>query len=193
MCCQNMVHSRIAERIASLGPTITLNTLVGTLVIGIGTLSGWLLCNVLIYFSFLSAILGRNLQVASESGGALTHKNVKNLVEKWPSSFLYHQTGCCGHSLPCISQSLFAFPINDSNILFQHCFSFILFFLGVEELETICQFGCLSLVTYYVIFMTFFPACLSLFLEVSHVHVCLHYKKPTVWFWGVVLETTQEW
>jgi len=34
------------------------------------------------------------------------------------------------------------------------------------ELETICQFGCLSLVTHYVIFMTFFPACLSLFLEV---------------------------
>lgn len=69
------VPSRIAESIASLGPTVTLNTLVGTLVIGIGTLS------------------------------------------------------------------------------------------GVMELETICQFGCLSLVTHYVIFMTFFPACLSLFLE----------------------------
>ena len=32
--------SRIAESIASLGPAVTLNTLVGTLVIGIGTLSG---------------------------------------------------------------------------------------------------------------------------------------------------------
>lgn len=71
----DVVHSRIAESIASLGPTLTLNTLVGALVIGTGTLS------------------------------------------------------------------------------------------GVAELETICQFGCLSLVTHYVIFMTFFPACLSLFLE----------------------------
>ncbi|XP_067016707.1 3-hydroxy-3-methylglutaryl-coenzyme A reductase-like [Acropora muricata] len=69
------VHVRIAEAIAHQGPIITLNTLVGALVIGVGTLS------------------------------------------------------------------------------------------GVEELETICQFGCLSLVTYYVIFMTFLPACLSLFLE----------------------------
>ena len=34
------MHSRIAESIASHGPTITLNTLVGGLVIGIGTLSG---------------------------------------------------------------------------------------------------------------------------------------------------------
>ncbi|XP_068750838.1 3-hydroxy-3-methylglutaryl-coenzyme A reductase-like [Montipora capricornis] len=73
----NAVHARIAESIAGQGPTITLNTLVGALVIGVGTLS------------------------------------------------------------------------------------------GVEELETICQFGCLSLITHYVIFMTFLPACLSLFLELS--------------------------
>lgn len=69
------VPGRIAESICYLGPTVTLNTLVGTLVIGIGTLS------------------------------------------------------------------------------------------GVTELETICQFGCLSLITHYMLFMTFFPACLSLFLE----------------------------
>ncbi|PFX34975.1 3-hydroxy-3-methylglutaryl-coenzyme A reductase-like isoform X1 [Stylophora pistillata] len=69
------VPGRIAESICYLGPTVTLNTLVGTLVIGIGTLS------------------------------------------------------------------------------------------DVTELETICQFGCLSLITHYVLFMTFFPACLSLFLE----------------------------
>ena len=50
--------------------------------------------------------------------------------------------------------------------LSQFFVSFI-FFVGVAELETICQFGCLSLVTHYVIFMTFFPACLSLFLEVG--------------------------
>ena len=44
-------------------------------------------------------------------------------------------------------------------------FSFF-FLAGVTELETICQFGCLSLITHYMLFMTFFPACLSLFLEV---------------------------
>lgn len=53
-----------------------------------------------------------------------------------------------------------------------------LFFLGVEELETICQFGCLSLITHYVIFMTFFPACLSLFLEVSYLLRCIEGMKP---------------
>lgn len=53
--------------------------------------------------------------------------------------------------------------------LSQFFVSFI-FFVGVAELETICQFGCLSLVTHYVIFMTFFPACLSLFLEVGFLH-----------------------
>lgn len=58
-----------------------------------------------------------------------------------------------------------------SNV-FHHSFFLVVvtdcfFSPGVMELETICQFGCLSLVTHYVIFMTFFPACLSLFLEVS--------------------------
>lgn len=43
LCCavfQDAVHVRIAESIAYQGPIITLNTLVGALVIGVGTLSG---------------------------------------------------------------------------------------------------------------------------------------------------------
>lgn len=37
---------------------------------------------------------------------------------------------------------------------------------GIQELETASYFGCLALFTHYVIFMTFLPASLSLFLEV---------------------------
>lgn len=65
----------------------------------------------------------------------------------------------------CLSL-LFETEIQDIKIA-SFFFSVYVFVIGVEELETICQFGCLSLVTYYVIFMTFLPACLSLFLEVS--------------------------
>jgi len=54
---------------------------------------------------------------------------------------------------------------------FGGCYIFVVSSAGVMEMETICQFGCLSLVTHYVIFMTFFPACLSLFLEVSVVFI----------------------
>lgn len=50
--------SRIAESIASLGPMVTLNTLVGTLVIGTGTLSGlyiltWIVLSLLLLIVFL--------------------------------------------------------------------------------------------------------------------------------------------
>uniref|UniRef100_A0A0B7B8J6 3-hydroxy-3-methylglutaryl coenzyme A reductase n=1 Tax=Arion vulgaris TaxID=1028688 RepID=A0A0B7B8J6_9EUPU len=38
---------------------------------------------------------------------------------------------------------------------------------GVKQLETMCCFGCLSVVANYLAFMTFYPACLSLILEVS--------------------------
>lgn len=48
--------SRIAESIASLGPTVTLNTLVGTLVIGIGTLSGLYFPNEFKLFSLLKLV-----------------------------------------------------------------------------------------------------------------------------------------
>jgi len=38
---------------------------------------------------------------------------------------------------------------------------------GVRQLETMCCFGCLSVVANYLAFMTFYPACLTLVLEVS--------------------------
>ncbi|EDO37220.1 predicted protein [Nematostella vectensis] len=81
---------KIAQGVSTLGPSMTLNTLVGTLVIGVGTLS------------------------------------------------------------------------------------------GVEELETASNFGCLALLTHYLIFMTFLPACLSLFLE-----LCDRGKNAPQWLDGV--------
>lgn len=37
---------------------------------------------------------------------------------------------------------------------------------GVRQLEIMCCFGCLSVLANYFVFMTFFPACVSLVLEV---------------------------
>ncbi|XP_071541637.1 3-hydroxy-3-methylglutaryl-coenzyme A reductase isoform X2 [Panulirus ornatus] len=39
---------------------------------------------------------------------------------------------------------------------------------GVSRLEQMCAFACMSIVVNYVVFMTFFPACLSLVLELSN-------------------------
>ncbi|XP_064110644.1 3-hydroxy-3-methylglutaryl-coenzyme A reductase-like isoform X1 [Macrobrachium nipponense] len=39
---------------------------------------------------------------------------------------------------------------------------------GVSRLEQMCAFACLSIVVNYIVFMTFFPACLSLVLELSN-------------------------
>jgi len=38
---------------------------------------------------------------------------------------------------------------------------------GVKVLQTMCCFGCLSVVTNYLAFMTFYPACLALIFEVT--------------------------
>lgn len=38
--------------------------------------------------------------------------------------------------------------------------------LGVRRLEVLCGYGCMSAVVNYVVFMTFYPACLALVLEV---------------------------
>ncbi|XP_046662046.1 3-hydroxy-3-methylglutaryl-coenzyme A reductase isoform X2 [Homalodisca vitripennis] len=38
---------------------------------------------------------------------------------------------------------------------------------GVKRLEVLCCFACMSVVVNYVVFMTFYPACLSLILELS--------------------------
>ncbi|XP_068245701.1 3-hydroxy-3-methylglutaryl-coenzyme A reductase-like isoform X2 [Palaemon carinicauda] len=39
---------------------------------------------------------------------------------------------------------------------------------GVSRLEQMCAFACVSIVVNYIVFMTFFPACLSLVLELSN-------------------------
>ncbi|XP_061907732.1 3-hydroxy-3-methylglutaryl-coenzyme A reductase-like isoform X1 [Entelurus aequoreus] len=38
---------------------------------------------------------------------------------------------------------------------------------GVRQLEIMCYFGCMSVLANYFVFMTFFPACVSLVLELS--------------------------
>ncbi|XP_075217147.1 HMG coenzyme A reductase [Lycorma delicatula] len=38
---------------------------------------------------------------------------------------------------------------------------------GVKRLEVLCYYACLSVVVNYVVFVTFYPACLSLILELS--------------------------
>ena len=48
-------------------------------------------------------------------------------------------------------------------------FFMVLLFVGVPQFETICCFGCMSLIANYLVFMTFFPASLALVLEVSDV------------------------
>lgn len=42
----------------------------------------------------------------------------------------------------------------------------VLFISGVRQLEIMCCFGCMSVLANYFVFMTFFPACVSLVLEV---------------------------
>ena len=38
---------------------------------------------------------------------------------------------------------------------------------GVKVLQTMCCFGCLSVLTNFIAFMTFYPACLALIFEVQ--------------------------
>lgn len=47
-----------------------------------------------------------------------------------------------------------------------------LFTIGVRRLEVLCCFGCMSVIVNYIVFMTFYPACLSLILEVSNFLIC---------------------
>lgn len=42
---------------------------------------------------------------------------------------------------------------------------------GVRQLETMCCFGCLSVIANYLAFMTFYPSCLALILEVIYSYV----------------------
>lgn len=45
----------------------------------------------------------------------------------------------------------------------------------MPQLEIMCCFGCMSVLANYFVFMTFFPACVSLVLEVRMSNVYLTY------------------
>ena len=42
---------------------------------------------------------------------------------------------------------------------------------GVHKLGFMCLFGCLSVVANYLAFMTLYPACLSIGVQVIYIHV----------------------
>ena len=55
---------------------------------------------------------------------------------------------------------------------------------GVRQLETMCCFGCMSVIANYLAFMTFYPACLALFLEVkSMIIICDFFYDPMSLYW----------
>lgn len=54
------------------------------------------------------------------------------------------------------------------NEFFLYCYPWLLL-LGVRRLEVLCGFACMSVVVNYIVFMTFYPACLSLILELSRI------------------------
>ncbi|XP_071483178.1 3-hydroxy-3-methylglutaryl-coenzyme A reductase-like [Diadema antillarum] len=59
---------------------------------------------------------------------------------------------------------------------------------GIKKMEVFCCFGCLSLIANYFVFMTFFPACLSLVLELSNSN---RHGRP-VWHLGHFAEVLEE-
>ncbi|XP_041465666.1 3-hydroxy-3-methylglutaryl-coenzyme A reductase [Lytechinus variegatus] len=59
---------------------------------------------------------------------------------------------------------------------------------GIRKMEVFCCFGILSLIANYFVFMTFFPACLSLVLELSNSN---KYGRP-VWQLGRFAEVLEE-
>lgn len=95
---QEEVECNIARGMSVLGPTITLDTIVETLVISVGTLSG-------------------KKKTTTTRNSSLDINRIR--------------------------------------------------FSGVQRLEMLSCFACLSVLVNYVIFMTFYPACLSLILELS--------------------------
>lgn len=59
---------------------------------------------------------------------------------------------------------------------------------GIHTLEVMCCFGCLSVIANYFVFMTFFPACLSLVLELSSYSD----KDRPVWHLGQLTKVLEE-
>lgn len=60
-------------------------------------------------------------------------------------------------------------------------------FSGVPRFETMCCFGCMSIVASYLVFMTFFPASLALVLE-----VCPHDPSNSGWHLDNLAREMQE-
>lgn len=58
---------------------------------------------------------------------------------------------------------------------------------GVPRFETMCCFGCMSIIANYLVFMTFFPASLALFLE-----VCPHDPSNSGWHLDNLAREMQE-
>ena len=59
---------------------------------------------------------------------------------------------------------------------------------GLKQLETMCCFGCLSVVANYFAFMTFYPACLALILETSQTIR----EKSSIWHLTVILKEEED-
>lgn len=59
---------------------------------------------------------------------------------------------------------------------------------GVRQLEIMCCFGCMSVLANYFVFMTFFPACVSLVLELSRES---REGRP-IWHFAPVLEEEED-
>ena len=58
---------------------------------------------------------------------------------------------------------------------------------GVPRFETMCCFGCMSIIASYLVFMTFFPASLALVLE-----VCPHDPSNSGWHLDNLAREMQE-
>ena len=59
---------------------------------------------------------------------------------------------------------------------------------GLKQLETMCCFGCLSVVANYFAFMTFYPACLALTLETSQTLR----DKSSIWHMAAILQEEED-
>lgn len=64
----------------------------------------------------------------------------------------------------------------------------LMVFVGLKQLETMCCFGCLSVVANYFAFMTFYPACLSLILETSQTLR----ERTGIWQLTAILEEEED-
>lgn len=115
------MRENIGRGIASLGPTMTLDTVVEVLLISIGTISG---------------------------------------EEIWPTVTTL---------------------LNLTTVLSPHTPT------GVPRFETMCCFGCMSIMANYLVFMTFFPASLALVLE-----VCPHDPSNYGWHLDNLARDMQE-